>query len=212
MLGARGIERWQWLLRLDPAAGLEPQIAALFLDVERLAHLPSAHRVGVAAACQDDALRGTWVAEELLADLGVSLVSRVRVQQLIRDCNGPHGSDSSGAAGVSCELRLLREADTLSDPLLPTPSARGRSAPLPAGTAAAHPDPLADRVIGPSGVLRAIDALGRGRRLPSPATVMARSRLAVGMLGGAGLAPTRLAPLLARAEALGALGAPPADR
>jgi hypothetical protein len=277
---ARALDRWQWLLRLDPGAALEPQIAALFHDVERLTtagQAPPRAAAGTPAtleapdgeeARQARARQGSWIADELLVDLGIDLATRVRVHELIR---GKDSSDKpAGRGGTAArELRLLRNADALSFFSLdsagylatagaePTrrkvactlarmsPDCRaqleglrlcqplrqmiarelarlkdarrhpvvvsGRIAAAGAGGCAAgdappRHNPLADRVIGPSGVLVAIDALGRRDGRPIPALVMARSRLAVGMLGAAALAPTRLAPLLARAQAIGALG------
>jgi hypothetical protein len=259
-LGERAIERWQWLLRLQADAPFELQVAALFQDADLL---PPARQDGAAGPCGEER-RGSWMADEMLADLGVDLATRVRVHEMLR---ARAGSPRSGNAGGSLarELQILRDADALSffsrdcarhlvrrgteatrrqtawlvagmspdgrrrlsglracRPVRQLIAAelarlaRGPSAPTawtPAKTATpgvpattALPA-ITDRVIGPSGVLRAIDALGRGRHHPLPATVMVRSRLAVGMLGGAGLAPTRLAPLLARAEAIGALKA-----
>ncbi len=254
---ARALDRWQWLLRLDPGAGLEPQIAALFHDVERLT-----------AARQAEPRRGSWIADELLVDLQIDLATRVRVHELIRGHERSHQPVDLGGSAAR-ELRQLRNADALSFFSLDSAAylasagaestrrkvagALGRLSPdcrahldslrlcqalrqmiagemarladaerhrtVPAsrtttgsdsrtaGERSPRPNPLADRVIGPSGVLGAIDSLGRRDGRPSPASVMSRSRLAVGMLGGAALAPTRLAPLLARAQALGALGA-----
>jgi len=275
---ARALDRWQWLLHLEPDAGLEPQIAALFHDVERLSAAGQATATADAGgarqlrAGRSQAGQGAWIADELLVDLGVDLATRVRVHELIRGHSSSHQPVNLDGTAAR-ELTLLRNADALSFFSLDSAATLASAGPeqtrrkvaaalarmsadcrerlgalrlcqplrqmiacemahlkeaarrrgVPAGRAATGAgfgagsrtagegapllNPLADRVIGPSGVLGAIDSLGRHDGRPSPALVMARSRLAVGMLGAAALAPTRLAPLLARAQALGALGA-----
>ncbi|MBV8202269.1 MAG: hypothetical protein JOZ15_16740, partial [Acidobacteria bacterium] len=75
---AHALDTWQWLLRLDPEAGLALQLAALFHEAWRL--VPEPRTDGEAGG---DAVMGAWMADELLADLGIDLPTRVRVHRLI---------------------------------------------------------------------------------------------------------------------------------
>ena len=96
---AHALDTWQWLLRLDPEAGLAPQLAALFHDVDRLA-----------AEAGTPGGAGAWVTDELLAELGVDLAVRVRVHRLIAGRRHP----SIAADPFAAEIALLDDADALS--------------------------------------------------------------------------------------------------
>jgi len=230
---AHALDTWQWLLRLEPEAGLAPQLAALFHDVDRLA---AAAGAPIAPGNANAQRRGVWVTDELLADLDVDLAVRVRVHRLIA---GRH--PSIAADSLAAEIALLDDADALSffsfesaaclDDLGAEQTARQVAHALsrlrPASrawlrglrlrTAVARlveqEDARRIKVPGPSSGSRTAAAgtvtAGpvRGTR-PSRAAAIARSRMAVGMAGAAGIAPTRTGALLARAAALGALAAP----
>jgi hypothetical protein len=288
---AHALDTWQWLLRLDPEADLALQLAALFHDLGRLSgEDETGERPGAASGPDSEderSRRGAWMADELLAELGLDLATRVRVYRLISG----HGKQPATAAEPEdADLALLGEADALSflsldsagclarhgaertaqrvaralghlrprshahldalrlrtavermvateltrlaaAPAVPAAdpavvsgmagiAAAGGGSPGPLGTVrtltAALPRLAAnggdgDGALG--GVVGALAALGTtgspaaGLGRPTPAMVMARSRRAVGMLGGAGIARTRVGALLARAAALGALGA-----
>jgi hypothetical protein len=221
---AHALDTWQWLLHLDPEAGLAPQLAALFHDVERLA-----------AAAGTPAGAGAWVTDELLAELDVDLAVRVRVHRLITG----RRPASNAADPFTAEIALLHDADALSffsfesaawlddfgaeqaahqvahalARLRPVSRALLRGLRLHTTVARLiqrEERELARRtVLSPAGAGGAVAAGPvRGAR-PSRAIAIARSRMAAGMAGGAGIAPTRTGALLARAAALGALAAPP---
>jgi len=227
---AHALDTWQWLLRLDPEAGLAPQLAALFHDVDRLAA-----EAGSPPCAEDRARRGVWIADDLLAELDLDLAVRVRVHRLIAGRRRPPGAADPFAA----EIALLEEADALSffsfesaayfDDLGAEQTARQVARALarlrPASRAwlrglrlctavarllerelARHAAPSP---VGASFAAVSSEAAGagptRGAR-PSRATAIARSRLTAGMAGGAGIARTRTGALLARAAALGDLG------
>jgi hypothetical protein len=218
---AHALDTWQWLLRLDPEAGLAPQLAALFHDVDRLA-----------AEAGTPGGAGAWVADELLAELDVDLALRVRVHRLITR----RRPASSAADPFAAETALLDDADALSffslesagclddfgaeqaarqvahalARLRPVSRALLRGLRLRTKVARLLERELARRTVqGPAGAGAAVAAApARGAR-PSRAIAIARSRMAAGMAGGAGIAPTRTGALLARAAALGALAAPP---
>jgi len=250
---AHALDTWQWLLRLEPEAGLAPQLAALFHDVDRLAAAAGtaatggvAGALGTAAAdgtpagqpCFDHPVRrGAWVTDELLADLDVDLAVRVRSHRLIA---GRHPSTAAGP--LAAETALLDDADALSFFSLESaaylddfgaeqtarqvahalsrlrPASRAWLQALRLRTAVARllGEEIARRTSPvQTGGARAAATAGtvatgpvRGAK-PSRATAIARSRMAVGMAGGAGIARTRTGALLARAAALGALTAPP---
>jgi hypothetical protein len=215
---AHALDTWQWLLRLDPEAALAPQLAALFHDVERLA-----------AAAGTPGGAGAWVTDELLAELDVDLAVRVGVHRLM----GGRRPASNAADPFAAEIALLDDADALSffsfesaaylDDFGAEPAARqvahamARLRPasrsllrgLRLRTTVAHllERELARRTVpSPAGAGAIAAGPVRGAR-PSRAIAIARSRMAAGMAGGAGIAPTRTGALLARAAALGALGA-----
>jgi len=253
---ARALDTWQWLLRLDREAGLAPQLAALFRHIARLvteagAGADSERRApgGVGQACVDDRARhGTWITDELLAELDVDLATRVRVHRLL----GGRRRPPTAADPLTAEVALLDDADALSffsidsaaylddfgaeraerkvartlARLRPASRAWLRGLRLRTTVARLVQQELAHRAAaGPGGgslaaapcksvgaaiVGAGSDAVGpiRGGK-PSRATAIARSRLAAGLAGGAGIARTRTGALLARAAALGALAAHP---
>ncbi|HEV3074107.1 MAG TPA: hypothetical protein VHB47_06795 [Thermoanaerobaculia bacterium] len=218
---AHALDTWQWLLRLDPEAGLAPQLAALFHDVGRL---------GAEAGTPGGA--GAWVTDELLAELDVDLAVRVRVHRLI------HGRRPAfnAADPFAAEIALLDDADALSFFSFESaaylddfgaeqaarqvahtlarlrPASRTLLTGLRLRTAVAR---LLERELGrravqiPDGAGSAVAAGPMRGAKPSRAIAIARSRMAAGMAGGAGIARTRTGALLARAAALGALAAPP---
>jgi hypothetical protein len=136
---AHALDTWQWLLRLDPEAGLVPQLAALFHDVERLVAEPGAApaagasgtpgadsadgrhclAAGAGLACVDDHARhGAWITDELLAELDIDLAARVRVHRLIAGRRRPPrastGRRSATVDSFATEIALLDDADALS--------------------------------------------------------------------------------------------------
>ena len=104
---AHALDTWQWLLRLEPEAGLAPQLAALFHDVDRLA---AAAGAAIAPGNANAQRRGDWVTDELLAELDVDLAVRVRVHRLIAGRRHP----STAADPFAAEIALLEDADALS--------------------------------------------------------------------------------------------------
>jgi uncharacterized protein DUF4202 len=109
------LDTWQWMLRLNPRAGLAAQLAALFHDVERLASEADV-RVEHLAPCyhsfkDDHALLGSRMAEEILAEAGVGAELRWRVCRLIaRHEHPPEDPEDPDAR----DLTVLNEADALS--------------------------------------------------------------------------------------------------
>jgi hypothetical protein len=217
---AHALDTWQWVLRLDFEASLALQLAALFHEAWRLTpeipEMPetpkqaggdrSGRAAGLAGSSRPEqeleesqahrvARRGAWMTDELLAEAGIDLATRVRVHRLIAECargsaaadpaigaDGANGADDALAA----DRALLHHADALSCFSLGAPAGAGC---LP------QPTVRADLA---------------GHRPATAATMMARKRLAAGMAGGAGIAPTRVSALLARAALLGDLAAHPA--
>ena len=214
---AHALDTWQWMLRLDPEASLALQLAALFHEAWRLTpEIP-----------ETPARRGAWMTDELLAEAGLDLATRVRVHRLLADrSSGRAAADpANGANGADDALAplhaLLDDAEALSCCSL--------------GTSVSAPRMLARlrpalrvwlrelRLHGAVARLLATEpAHGRedgarlvaappaaGYRSITAATMLARKRLAAGMAGGAGIAPTRVGALLARAALLGDLAAHP---
>lgn len=109
------LDTWQWLLRLNPRAGLAPQLAALFHDVERLVSEANV-RVEHLAPCyhsfkDEHALVGARMAEELLATAGIGAEMRWRVGRLIAHHEQPPEDPDDPDAE---DLQFLNEADALS--------------------------------------------------------------------------------------------------
>jgi hypothetical protein len=124
-------DTWQWLLRLDPAAEIDLQIAALLHDVERLRSAPGpgpgpgsgpgSDIAALVCSAHDDqisqdehAREGAWMADEMLADLEFGLASRVRVAQLIRHHERPPSGVPAMGPVLAARLALLIDADALS--------------------------------------------------------------------------------------------------
>lgn len=101
---AHAVDVWQWVIRLDPDAGLAVQLAALFHDVERLvseADVRVEHRAADYQAFKDEhARRGAELADEALAAAGVDAATRDQTARLI--------------AGHERDRSLLSDADALS--------------------------------------------------------------------------------------------------
>jgi hypothetical protein len=101
---AHAVDVWQWVIRLDPEAGLAVQLAALFHDVERLvseADVRVEHRADDYQAFKDEhARRGAEMADQALTAAGVDARTRDQTARLI--------------AGHERGLSLLSDADALS--------------------------------------------------------------------------------------------------
>jgi hypothetical protein len=93
------LDVWQWVLRLNPRAGLEPQVAALFHDVDRLVG-DSGSRVE-----QDRAEAGAWIAAQILGAVALPRETAERICALIEGHETP-GNDAAAT--------LIDEADALS--------------------------------------------------------------------------------------------------
>jgi hypothetical protein len=98
-----------WMLRLAPEAGLAPQIAALFHDVERLvseAEVRVEQRAADYEAFKRAHARGSArMMGEALARVGVSRAVQRRAEALVERHEAPDGDE---------ELALLNDADALS--------------------------------------------------------------------------------------------------
>ncbi|HYL05861.1 MAG TPA: hypothetical protein VE075_07465 [Thermoanaerobaculia bacterium] len=224
---AHALDTWQWLLRLDPEASLALQLAALFHEADG----PS----------QPDGRNGAWMTDELLAEAGLDLATRVRVHRLIAGREAPDRAlldeadalswFSLGSPGCRCELGADSAARRVAGALArlsPVSRAwlrglrlRGEvarlaslGADLPSGPELAEHAVPAGHAGAPHASARrsavreplAAAAVGRSSAA-TPAVARARRRLAAGMAGAAGIAPTRVGALLARAAVLGDLAA-----
>jgi hypothetical protein len=103
------LDVWQWVLRLDPEAGLAVQIAALFHDIERLESEPDRRVEHLATDYEtfknDHARAGGRIATDALAAAGLDEDVRRRTAALI----ARHES-----SGDDPEVGLLNDADALS--------------------------------------------------------------------------------------------------
>jgi len=111
------LDTWQWTLRLEPAADLAVQLAALFHDVERLATEADSrieHRVrgvrGYQGFKDAHARRGAELADRALAAAGVEPETAASAARLIAGHERPPTAGDPDAAG----LALLNDADALS--------------------------------------------------------------------------------------------------
>lgn len=106
---AHALDAWQWVLRLDPEAGLAVQLAALFHDVERLVSEPvvriEQHAEDYASFKRAHARRGAELVTEALARIDLDPGTVRRVAELV----ATHEGD-----GASEDARLLNDADALS--------------------------------------------------------------------------------------------------
>src|SRR5215210_981305 len=105
------LDAWQWVLRLDPAAGGAVQIAALFHDVERI-FTEAESRSEQTVADYDDykarhAARSAWITAAVLREERLDPALAARAVQLIAGHDQPGRIDSAEAA-------LLEDADALS--------------------------------------------------------------------------------------------------
>jgi hypothetical protein len=111
---AHALDVWQWVIRLDPGAGLAVQLAALFHDVERLvreADVRVEPRAPEYQAFKDEhARRSAELADRTLAAAGVEEAPRAHTARLISGHEHPPAPGDSDAA----ELALLNDADALS--------------------------------------------------------------------------------------------------
>jgi hypothetical protein len=108
------LDTWQWTLRLEPAADLAVQLAALFHDVERLVQEADKriehHAADYQAFKENHALKGAWMADQALARVGVDERTRRRTARLIAEHERPPAADDPEAS----EIALLNDADALS--------------------------------------------------------------------------------------------------
>ena len=111
------LDVWQWVLRLEPRAGLAVQLAALFHDVERLASEAEERIEHRASDYQtfkgEHARNGAAMTEEILAGLplgGIDAETRRQAARLVAAHERPPSSGDPDAA----DLALLNEADALS--------------------------------------------------------------------------------------------------
>jgi hypothetical protein len=102
-------DAWQWVLRLDPGASFEVQVAALFHDVERLVSEPDArieHLAPDYQAFKDAHARGSAaITGRALARLRIDRPTITRVEALLA---------SHEHRGTDPESALLADADALS--------------------------------------------------------------------------------------------------
>jgi hypothetical protein len=103
------LDTWQWMLRLDAAASLAVQIAALFHDVERLASEADVrieqHAPDYRAFKNAHARRGGAMTRAALASTGLDRATIDRASELVAGHERP---------GDQAERLLLNEADALS--------------------------------------------------------------------------------------------------
>ncbi|CAN96965.1 hypothetical protein predicted by Glimmer/Critica [Sorangium cellulosum So ce56] len=103
------IDVWQWMLRLEPRAGVAVQVAALFHDVERLvseADVRREHRAPDYQAFKDEhARRGAALTRAALTGVGLAQEVIDRIGALVASHERP---------GDDAELALLNDADALS--------------------------------------------------------------------------------------------------
>lgn len=111
------LDVWQWVLRLEPEAGLAVQLAALFHDVERLASEAEErieHRAADYRAFKGEHARtGAALTEKILAGLplgGIDPETRRQAARLVAAHERPPSPGDPDAA----DLALLNEADALS--------------------------------------------------------------------------------------------------
>ena len=108
------LDTWQWSLRLDAAAALPLQLAALLHDIERLISEADArvehHAADYQAFKDGHAERGAELAADLLARAGVDAGTRRRTARLIAAHERAPASGDLDAG----ELALLNDADALS--------------------------------------------------------------------------------------------------
>lgn len=103
------LDTWQWMLRLDPHAGVAVQIAALFHDVERLVSEADVrieqHASDYRAFKDEHARRGAAMTRAALAATGLDAAIIDRAADLVARHEQP---------GEDAERLLLNEADALS--------------------------------------------------------------------------------------------------
>lgn len=103
------LDTWQWMLRLDPEASAEAQIAALLHDVERLESETDARAAKLASDYDgfkaEHARRGADIARTILKASGIDGVTQDRVAELVATHERSTGDP---------ECSLLNDADALS--------------------------------------------------------------------------------------------------
>ncbi|WP_394824222.1 DUF4202 family protein [Pendulispora albinea] len=104
------IDAWAWMLRLDPNATPEAQLAILFHDIERLVSEADArhehHARDYRAFKEGHAREGARLASTIFARCGIAPEMRERATRWIARHESPEGG--------SHELALLNDADVLS--------------------------------------------------------------------------------------------------
>lgn len=111
---SHALDAWQWILRLEPEAGLAVQLAALFHDIERLASEAEVRIEQHAADYQQfkDAharIGAAWT-DEILGGLGVDAETRRGSVALV----GRHEHPPAPGDSDTADLALLNDADALS--------------------------------------------------------------------------------------------------
>lgn len=111
------LDTWQWVLTLQPEAGLAVQIAALFHDIERLAseaEVRIEHRAADYQEFKDNHARiGAAWTDAILGELGIEPAVRQAAVRLVgRHERPPEPGVSNDPEGD--DLALLNDADALS--------------------------------------------------------------------------------------------------
>lgn len=110
------LDTWQWLLRLQPAAGGAVQVAALFHDIERLTgeaeRRVEQHADDYARHKREHAARSAARVRELLA--GTSAEWAAELAAPIIEAGDQIDGSAAAAAGMREDVELLEDADALS--------------------------------------------------------------------------------------------------
>lgn len=114
------IDTWQWILRLDPEAGLAVQLAALLHDIERLGSEPERRVEHLAPDYPTfklaHAAQGGALVQSLLQGLDAPPPLTEQVVRLVAQHEAPVRPDTPGAddRGSREALALVNDADALS--------------------------------------------------------------------------------------------------
>ena len=105
------LDVWQWLLRLDPDAGLAAQAAALFHDVEQVeaeAWARFERRTSTCEVFKDESARhGAAIARAILAGAGVGAAVLDRVATLVEGHQASSDDPESALLEEACALSFL---------------------------------------------------------------------------------------------------------